>query len=69
MASLSDPELINKLKEKFPEVYPLNLREVFKSNDYQCYNDVITSKKYLYDIGLDVWLSETTELWRGIPID
>jgi hypothetical protein len=69
MASLSDPELIARLKEKFPEVDSLNLREVFKSKDYKCYNDVITSKKYLYDIALNVWLSETTELWRGIPIN
>jgi hypothetical protein len=69
MASLSDPELILKLIEKFPDIDHNNLRELFKNNEYYCYEDIITSKKYLYDIAIKIWISETTELWRGIPID
>jgi hypothetical protein len=58
-----------EFKEQFPDVNFEYVRCVFKNENYICYKDISTDKKYLYDIVLKLWIKESTEYWRGIPIE
>ncbi len=68
MQPLTDPELINEFNHAFPSANVANLTKLFNNDEFLCYKDMQTNLNYLYDIKLRLWLKDSAEYWRNIPL-
>ncbi len=68
MQPLTDPELIKEFKNTFPSAKITDLTKLFDNDEFLCYKDIQTSINYLYDIKLQLWIKESTEFWRTVPL-
>jgi hypothetical protein len=68
MQPLVNPELIEEFQKTFPGVVVTNLTKLFDNDEFLCYKDTITDINYLYDAKLKMWIKESTEYWRNVPI-
>ncbi len=68
MQPLSDSELIQEFKQTFPGVAVTSLTKLFDNDEFLCYKDIGTDTNYLYDVKLKIWIKESTEYWRNVPI-
>lgn len=68
MQPLTNPELIKEFTSTFPTSNPANLTKLFDNDEFLCYKDIQTNINYLYDIKLQLWIKESTEFWRTVPL-